>query len=57
MKSDLQENLKAEEIKHGGNIIIKKDSISRIIRNGAKIDLCYSKERGFYHLNYWSAAV
>lgn len=57
LESDLQENLKAEEIKHGGNIIIKKDSISRIIRNGAKIDLCYSKERGFYHLNYWSADI
>ena len=42
-----------DEIRHQCNILINPNVIDDFINAGAEIDLCYSAEEGFYHLEYW----
>lgn len=58
--SELQSNLKdvmnVEQIKQNCNILIVPDCINELIEAHAIIDLCYSKEQGFYHLDWWDSS-
>jgi len=53
LKKGLKPVHNKEEIRHQCNILIKPDVIDEFIKAGAEIDLCYSAEEGFYHLEYW----
>jgi len=53
LKNGLKPVRTQDEIRYNCNILIKSDMLDDFIKNGAKFDLCYSVEDGFYHLAYW----
>ncbi len=55
LKSGLKPVYTKDEIRHYCNILIKPSVVDEFIKSGAKFDLCYSVEEGFYHLEYWDS--
>jgi len=53
LKSGLKPLKKAIEIRSLSNILVLPEKVDELIKAGANFDLCYSKEEGFYHLEYW----
>ena len=53
LKSGLKPVQDKDEIRHGCNILINPNKADAFIKAGAKFDLCYSADEGFYHLEYW----
>lgn len=54
LKSGLKPVNNAIEIRSMSNLLVLPEKVDALIRAGAKFDLCYSKEEGFYHLMYWN---
>ena len=54
LKSGLKSVKTAIEIRSMSNILIHPERVDAIISAGAKFDLCFAKEDGFYHLMYWN---
>ena len=53
LKSGLKPVKTAVEIRALSNILILPERVDELINAGANFDLCYSIEKGFYHLMYW----
>ena len=55
LKAGLNPVSSITDIRWNCNILAKPNSIKELIESGAKFDLCYSKEEGFYHLEYFDS--